>query len=98
MSEHMATHDHKEGDIEIKILDFESNWKRRTIKEKIAINKLKPDLNGNEGHHLSAIFDLVPSKYDREARLTEQTIDDVSNNSNSGKKKPLYSASTQQLR
>ena len=63
VSEHMATKDHKEGDVEIKLLDFEPNWKRRKIKEKIAINKLKPDLNGNEGYNLSAIFDPIPSKF-----------------------------------
>ena len=45
VSEHMALNDHKEGDIEIKLLDFEPHWKKRLIKETIAINKLKPDLN-----------------------------------------------------
>ena len=36
---------------------------KRTWKEKIAINKLRPSLNGNEGHYISPIFDPVPSKY-----------------------------------
>ena len=63
VSKHMALMDHKPGDIELKILDFEPNWKRRTIKEKIAINKLSPDLNEHEGYHLSAIFDPLPSKF-----------------------------------
>ena len=35
----------------------------RLSKEKIAINKLSPNLNGNEGHYISPIFDPVPSKY-----------------------------------
>ena len=65
VSEHMALNDHQEGDIEIKILDFERNWSKRTTKETIAINRLKPTLNGNEGHHLSAIYDVIPSKFDR---------------------------------
>ena len=56
VSEHMALNDHKEGDIEIKLLDFESNWKKRRIKESLAISRLKPDLTENDGYHLSAIY------------------------------------------
>ena len=63
VSEHMALHDHQEGDVTFKLLDFERNWSKRTWKEKIAINKLRPSLNGNEGHYISPIFDPVPSKY-----------------------------------
>ena len=63
VSEHMALHDHQEGDVTFKLLDFEWNWSKRTWKEKIAINKLRPSLNGNEGHYISPIFDPVPSKY-----------------------------------
>ena len=45
VSEHMAKYNHKEGDIESKILDTETTWRRRIIKENIAIKKLNPDLN-----------------------------------------------------
>ena len=68
VSEHMATLDHDSGDIEIKLLGFERSWRKRVIKEKIAINKLKPNLNGTEGHHISAIFDSLPSALARGAR------------------------------
>ena len=51
VSEHMALNDHKEGDIEIEILDFESNWKKWQIKEFLAISRLKPDLEAKQQHH-----------------------------------------------
>ena len=41
----------------------------RLSKEKIAINKLSSNLNGNEGHYISPIFDTVPSKYSADIRL-----------------------------
>ena len=63
VSKHMALNDHKPGDIEIKLLDFESNWRRRLKKETIAINRMMPDLNGNEGQYISPIFDPVPTKF-----------------------------------
>ena len=88
VSEHMALNDHAEGDITIKLLDFEPHWKRRKIKETIAINRMKPSLNENEGHYLSPIYDLVPSKYSRAddwtihrdvtaSRLASSSRDDV---------------------
>ena len=49
VSEHMAKKVQKKGDIEIKLLVFESNWRKRKIKEAILVKKLNPDLNGNEG-------------------------------------------------
>ena len=63
VSKHMALNDHKPGDIEIKLLDFESNWRRRLKKETIAINRMMPDLNGNKGQYISPIFDPVPTKF-----------------------------------
>ena len=73
----MALNDHVEGDINIKLLDFERHWKRRKIKETIAINRMKPSLNGNEGHYISPLYDLVPSKF---SRADDWTIDsDVTN-------------------
>ena len=82
VSEHMALNDHSEGDIEIKLLDFEPHWKKRLIKETIAISRMKPDLNGNEGKYLSAIYDLIPSKFERVGRseAPEESIErDVTN-------------------
>ena len=59
VSEYMALRDYQEKDVTYKLLDFERNWSKRTWKEKIAINKLLPSLNGNEGHYISPIFDPV---------------------------------------
>ena len=69
VSEHMALNDHSEGDIEISLLGFEPNWKKRLIKETIAINKHKPNLNGTEGFHLSAIYDPLPTSLTQGTRL-----------------------------
>ena len=63
ISEHMATTDHNDGDIEIKLIDFETNWKRRKLKETLAINRVQPTLKEKEGDYISPIFDSVPSKY-----------------------------------
>ena len=62
VSEHMATHDHDADDIEVRLLCFEQDWKKRVIKKTIAINKLKPNLNGTDGFHISAIFDPLPPR------------------------------------
>ena len=98
VSEHMATKDHKEGDIEIKLLGFEPNWRKRKIKEAIVVKKLNPDLNGNEGsYQLSPIYDPIPSRIAREARLDNQRSNDVIKDSNSGNRlKPLDGATQQQ--
>ena len=65
VSKHMALHNHQEGDIDIKFLGFERNWYRRTTKEAIAIKKIKPTLNEDEGRYISPIYDPVPSKFNR---------------------------------
>ena len=98
VSEHMATKDHKEGDIDIKLLGFEPNWRKRKIKEAIVVKKLNPDLNGNEGsYQLSPIYDPIPSRIAREARLDNQRSNDVIKDSNSGNRlKPLDGATQQQ--
>ena len=39
------------------VLCYDDNWYQRGVKEAIAINKLKPTLNQDEGrHHLSPIY------------------------------------------
>ena len=58
MSEHIASFDHSEGDIEYKILDFESDWQKRLVK---AIKRLKPKLNDKERIHISVIYDPIPT-------------------------------------
>ena len=81
VSEHMALNDHEEGDIDIKILGFENNWYKRTTKEAIAIKRIKPTLNEDEGRYISPIFDPVPSKFTR-SRLVSQADDVTSDGSN----------------
>ena len=58
MSEHMALHDHIEGDVSIRLVDFESNWGKRRIKESITVRELRPSLNGNDALYLSPIYGL----------------------------------------
>ena len=53
---------------------FESNWYKRTTKEAIAIKRIKPTLNEDEGRYISPIFDPVPSKFTR-SRLVSQADD-----------------------
>ena len=77
VSEHMALNDHQEGDISIKLLDYERSWSRRTIKETIAINRIKPSLNGNEGNYLSPIYDPVPSRFTRAEERTRPSYNNA---------------------
>ena len=80
MSEHMATLEHDADDIEIRLLGFEQDWRRRIIKETIAINKLKPNLNGTDGFHISAIFDPLPSALAQDTTSEgRESIRDVTN-------------------
>ena len=65
VSEHMALNEHQEGDIEIKFLGLEPHWYKRTTKETIAIKRIKPKLNEDEGRYIFPIFDSLPSKFNR---------------------------------
>ena len=65
MSEHMALHDHAEGDISIRLPDCESHWGKRRIKESIPMRELRLSLNGNNALYLSLTYGLVTSKESR---------------------------------
>ena len=57
-SAHVATDTHEKSDLRHKILYIEKNWFKRGIKEAIAIRKIRPTLNLDDGrHHLSAMYD-----------------------------------------
>ena len=77
VSEHIASFDHSEDDMEYKILDFESDWRKRSVKETIAISRLKPNLNDKEGINISVIYDPIPTKFALEKRLISAEQDDV---------------------
>ena len=57
-SAHVATDIHEKKDLKFSVLCTEENWFKRGVKEAIAIKKLKPSLNKDQGrYHLSAIYD-----------------------------------------
>ena len=56
-SAHVASDSHEKSDLQYSVLCYDDNWYQRGVKEAIAINKLKPTLNQDEGrHHLSPIY------------------------------------------
>ena len=96
VSKHMALNDHKPGDIEIKLLDFEPNWKRRLKKETIAINRMTPDLNGNEGQYISPIFDPVPTKFSASGGTRPRHPDATRPDATSSRSRDLEESNLQQ--
>ena len=57
-SAHVASYTHDRTDLRTTVLCTDDNWYRRGIKEAIAIRKIKPTLNKDDGrHHLSRIYD-----------------------------------------
>ena len=57
-SAHVASDIHERQDLRTTVLCTEENWYRRGVKEAIAIRKIKPTLNKDDGrHHLSRIYD-----------------------------------------
>ena len=59
-SAHVASDTHEKSDLRTTILCTEDNWYRRGVKEAIAIRKIKPTLNKDDGrHHLSPIYDQL---------------------------------------
>lgn len=56
-SAHVATDTHEKTDLQYSILCTEQDWFKRGVKEAIAIRKLKPTLNKDDGrYHLPAIY------------------------------------------
>ena len=59
-SAHVASDTHDKDDLESSLLCTEENWHRRGIKEAIAIRKLKPTLNLDDGrYHLSSMYNQI---------------------------------------
>ena len=57
-SAHVATDIHDKKDLKFSVICTEENWFKRGVKEAIAIKKLKPTLNKDQGrYHLSPIYD-----------------------------------------
>ena len=57
-SAHVASDTHNKDELNYSILYTDDNWFRRGVKEAIAIKKIKPTLNKDDGrHHLSAMYD-----------------------------------------
>ena len=72
-SAHVASDTHNKEDLESTILCTEENWYKRGIKEAIAIRKLKPSLNQDEGrYHLSSMYNKLIETSD--IRFTRQGI------------------------
>ena len=56
-SAHVASDAHEKDELEASILCTEENWYKRGVKEAIAIRKLKPTLNQDDGrYHLSSMY------------------------------------------
>ena len=56
-SAHLACENHNKDDVESKLLGTEEDWFKRGVKEAIAIRKIKPTLNQDDGrYHLSTMY------------------------------------------
>ena len=56
-SAHVASDTHKKEDLQFTVLCTEEDWFKRGVKEAIAIRKLKPTLNQDDGrYHLPAMY------------------------------------------
>ena len=72
-SAHVASDTHDKDDLESTILCTEENWCKRGIKEAIAIRKLKPSLNQDEGrYHLSSMYNKIIES--NKTKFTRQSI------------------------
>ena len=59
-SAHVASDVHERKQLRYSVLCSDDNWYRRGVKEAIAIRKIKPKLNQDDGrHHLTAMYDKL---------------------------------------
>ena len=59
-SKHVASNHHEKSDLQFTILCTDDNWFNRGVKEAIAIRKIRPVLNQDEGrHHLPKMYDKL---------------------------------------
>ena len=59
-SAHLASEDHQKDDVEAKLLCTEEDWFKRGVKEAIAIRKIHPTLNQDDGrYHLSSMYNQL---------------------------------------
>ena len=59
-SAHVASDSHEREDLQYSIVCTEENWFKRGVKEAIAIRKLRPTLNKDDGRfHLSRVYDKM---------------------------------------
>ena len=57
-SAHVASDTHEKNELRFSVLCTEENWYKQGVKEAVAIRKIKPTLNKDQGRHkLSPIYD-----------------------------------------
>ena len=81
-SAHVASDAHEKDDLQYELLCTDEDWFQRGVKEAIAIRKLKPTLNQDDGrYHLSSMYskfirssaNIINSEKDR--KLPQRTND-----------------------
>ena len=59
-SAYLESEDHEKYDVEAKLLCTEEDWFKRGVKEAIAIRKIHPTLNQDDGrYHLSSMYNQL---------------------------------------
>ena len=59
-SAHVASETHEKSELRFSVLCTEENWFKRGVKEAVAIKKIQPTLNRDQGRHkLSPIYDQL---------------------------------------
>ena len=55
---YVASDTHEKSDLRFTVLCTEENWFKRGVKEAVAIKKIRPTLNKDQGrYHLSSVYD-----------------------------------------
>ena len=63
VAKHMQEETHSKEDISLKVVQSETNWFKRGIRESIAIRKVNPSLNIDKGRfHLSEVWTKILSQ------------------------------------